>query len=100
MTIKYKGFMDYLDKSNVISSGVGFAVGLAVNNFFNSLINTFVIQVIEQSGGRELEELTLTIGGSTKIRYGGVLMSAISLGLVLFASYIIIKSSNRFLGWS
>ncbi len=99
MTVKYKSFGDFMDKTNVISSGVAFATGLAINKCFTVIVDAFVIDVIKQTTGNGVEELEFKIN-EVKINYGGALMSLINLLMILLTSYIVIVASNRFLGWN
>ena len=99
MTVKYKSFGDFVDKTNVISAGVAFATGLAINKCITVIVDAFVIDVIKQTSGDGVEKLEFKIN-DVKINYGQALMAFINLILILIASYIVIVSSNRFLGWN
>jgi large-conductance mechanosensitive channel len=99
MTVKYKNFRDFMDKTNVISAGVAFATGLAINKCFTVLVDAFVIDVIKQTTGNGVDEPEFKIN-NVKINYGLALMSFINLIMIRIASYIVIVASNKFLGWN
>jgi large-conductance mechanosensitive channel len=99
MTVKYKSFGDYMDKTNVISAGVAFATGLAINKCFTVFVDAFVVDVIKQTTGDGVEKLEIKINNVT-INYGGTLMATINLVMILITSYIVIVASNKFIGWN
>ena len=99
MTVKYRSFWDFMDKTNVISAGVAFATGLAINKLFTTFVDAFVIDTIKQTIGNGVEELEVKIN-DVKINYGGSLLSLINLVMILIVSYFVIITSNKFLGWN
>lgn len=98
--LKVKSFLDYLDKSNVISAGVGFTTGLAINDFFTKVIDELVINQVKHQVGGGVDGLKIELGGGAKIQYGAMLLSGVKLALVLIVSYIILRMADRFLGLS
>ncbi|AUF82136.1 putative large-conductance mechanosensitive channel [Tetraselmis virus 1] len=95
---KYKNFVHWLDEKSVISVAVAFSVSMAVNRFMQTLIDNLVIAIISKTTGAE--DLEWEITKELSIKYGKIIVESINLMIILYLSYLIIKASNRYLGWT
>ena len=95
--LKVKSFLDYVNKTNVVSAGVGFTTGLAVNDLFTKVIDELVVNQVKRHG-KGMDTLKVDMGMGVSVQYGPMLMSAIKLVLVLLVSYAILRVADTIFG--
>jgi large conductance mechanosensitive channel len=91
-----KEFKDFIATGNLIELAVAFILAAAVKVVIDSFVNDIVMQVIAAIIGKpDFSALTWGIG-KAEIKIGSFLNAAISLLLIGFVLFLIVKAYNRF----
>ena len=91
-----KEFKDFIATGNLIELAVAFILAAAVKVVIDSFVNDIVMQLIAAIIGKpDFSELTWGIG-KAEIKIGSFLNAAISLVLIGFVLFLIVKAYNRF----
>ncbi len=90
-----KEFKDFIMKGNLLEVAVGLILALAFKAVVDSLVADVITPVVAAVGGQpNFDTLVLDIGDG-QIRYGAFLNTIISLLIVGFILFLIVKAYNR-----
>lgn len=90
-----KEFKDFIMKGNLLEVAVGLILALAFKAVVDSLVKDIITPVIAAAGGQpNFSSLTLDIGDG-RIKYGVFLNTVVSLLIVGFILFLIVKAYNR-----
>lgn len=90
-----KEFKDFIMKGNLLEVAVGLILALAFKAVVDSLVNDIITPVIAAVGGQpNFGSLVLDVGDG-EIRYGVFLNAVLSLLIVGFILFLIVKAYNR-----
>lgn len=90
-----KEFKDFIMKGNLLEVAIGLILALAFKAVVDSLVNDIITPVIAAVGGQpNFGSLTLDIGDG-RITYGLFLNAVLSLLIVGFILFLIVKAYNR-----
>jgi large-conductance mechanosensitive channel len=87
----------WLDEKSVISVAVAFSVSMSVNRFMQAILDNLVVNIIATVAADNLE---WKIADNITIKYGKIMVEFLNLLIILYLSYLIIRTSNRYLGWT
>lgn len=91
-----KEFKDFIATGNLIELAVAFILAAAVKVVVDSFVNDIMMQLIAAIFGKP-DFSTLTWGiGDAELRIGSFLNTVISLLIIGFVLFLIIKAYNRF----
>jgi len=90
-----KEFKDFIMKGNLLEVAIGLILALAVKTVVDSLVRDIITPVVAAVGGEpNFDSLTLDIGDGV-IAYGTFLNAVLSLLIVGFILFLIVKAYNR-----
>jgi len=92
----FQEFKTFALRGNVLDLAVGVVIGTA----FNSIVNSFVTDIITPplgllTGKINFKDLVLNLGGTVKIEYGIFIQAVISFLLTAFVLFLFIRFVNR-----
>jgi large conductance mechanosensitive channel len=90
-----KEFKDFIMKGNLLEVAVGLILALAFKAVVDSLVADIITPVIAAAGGQpNFDSLVLDLGDG-QIRYGAFINTIVSLLIVGFVLFLIVKAYNR-----
>jgi large conductance mechanosensitive channel len=90
-----KEFKDFIMKGNLLEVAVGLILALAFKAVVDSLVNDIITPVIAAIGGQpNFGSLTIDIGDG-RIKYGLFINAILSLLIVGFILFLLVKAYNR-----
>jgi large conductance mechanosensitive channel len=90
-----KEFKDFIMKGNLLEVAVGLILALAFKTVVDSLVADIITPIVAAVGGQpNFGSLTLDIGDG-EIKYGVFLNAVLSLLIVGFILFLIVKAYNR-----
>ena len=90
-----KEFKDFIMKGNLLEVAIGLILALAFKAVVDSLVRDIITPVVAAVGGEpNFDSLTLDIGDGV-IAYGTFLNAVLSLLIVGFILFLIVKAYNR-----
>jgi large conductance mechanosensitive channel len=90
-----KEFKDFIMKGNLLEVAVGLILALAFKAVVDSLVKDIITPVIAAAGGQpNFDSLVIDVGDG-QIRYGVFLNTIVSLLIVGFILFLIVKAYNR-----
>nr|WRJ69669.1 putative large-conductance mechanosensitive channel [Oceanusvirus sp.] len=95
---KFRNFVHWLDEKSVISVAVAFSVSMSVNRFMQTMLDNLVVAVVTTL--TNADDLEWNITEKLSIKYGKIIIEFLNLLVILYLSYLIIRTSNRYLGWT
>lgn len=92
----FQEFKTFALRGNVLDLAVGIVIGTA----FNSIVSSFVTNVITPpigllTGKINFRDLVLNLGGTVKIEYGLFIQAIISFIITAFALFLFVRFINR-----
>lgn len=92
-----RNFVEFLDRSDIISSAAAFVLGISANNFFRTVTDETVVNAVNTYSG--LSETKLRFG-RLEVHYGMIVAQLINLLAVAVAVYLFILAAKVYLGWT
>ncbi|PIU61729.1 large conductance mechanosensitive channel protein MscL [archaeon CG_4_10_14_0_2_um_filter_Archaea_38_6] len=90
----FKSFMDFLKEYKIVSLGIAFISGIAVNDLIKSFVNDIVMPVIlPLNSYGQWENIVLSIG-VVELRIGSFLSALINFVLLMVIVFIIVNFLN------
>lgn len=91
-----KEFKDFIATGNLVELAVAFILAAAVKVVIDSFVNDIVMQIIAAIGGQpDFKGIGIDIGES-RILIGNFINTVVSLLIVGFVLFLIVKAYNRF----
>lgn len=90
-------FTKFLDDTEIIASATAFVLGITANNFFRTLTDETVVNVVNTYSGLTGSKLVF---GELEINYGLIIVQLINLVAVSVVIYMIIYAADKYLGWT
>ena len=93
----FRNFVDFLDRSDIISSAAAFVLGISANNFFRTLTDETVVNAVNTY--TDLSETKLRFG-NLEVHYGLIVAQLITLVSIAVAVYLFVTGAKVYLGWT
>jgi len=90
-------FVEFLDRSNIISSAAAFVLGISANNFFITLTDQTVVKTINAYSGLSDTKLRF---GKVEVHYGLITIQLLQLVAVSLTIFLFVSAANQYLGWT
>ena len=90
-------FVEFLDKSNIISSAAAFVLGISANNFFRTVTDQTVVNAINAYSGLSDTKLRF---GKVEVHYGLIAIQLVNLVAVSLTIFLFVSAANKYLGWT
>ena len=90
-------FVEFLDRSNIISSAAAFVLGISANNFFTTFTDQTVVNVVNAYSGLSDTKLRF---GKVEVHYGLIAVQLVNLVAVSLTIFIFVSAANKYLGWT
>mgnify|MGYP001947723789 CR=1 FL=1 len=90
-------FVDFLDRSNIISSAAAFVLGISANKFFGTVTDQTVVNAINAYSS--LSDTRLRFG-RVEVHYGLILVQLINLVAVSLTIFAFVSAAKFYLGWT
>lgn len=90
-------FVEFLDRSNIISSAAAFVLGISANNFFITFTDQTVVNAINAYSGLSDTKLRF---GKVEVHYGLIAVQLVNLVAVSLTIFLFVSAANKYLGWT
>lgn len=92
----FADFKAFISKGNILDMAIAFIMGAAFGAIVKSLVNDIISPLIaSMSGGKNLAELTATVGSAT-LRWGAFVQAIIDFVIIAFVLFLMLKLVMKF----
>jgi hypothetical protein len=94
---KGNGFVSFLDSRDVVLNAVIFIASLSINRFTQRFVEVCFTGIITSTTG--LTTLKYKLSDSISLDIGALALDLINLVIVLYFAYLLLRYSEKWLGW-
>lgn len=91
-------FWEWADDKNLVTLAAGFTVSLAINRFMQEFIDTVVKSFLVAFA--DFRDLEYKLTDKITLKIGQLLTEFINLAVIVYLSFLMIKYSQKVLGWT
>ena len=88
-------FKDFIARGNVMDMAVGVIIGGAFSSIVTSLNEDIIAPILGIFGGKNFDQLSLTILGDVTLRYGEFLTAVVNFLIMALVVFCMIKALNK-----
>lgn len=93
-----KSFKNFLDSRDLVLNAAVFIVSLSVNRFMQRLVDVCFTSVI--TAVTDVQTLKYKVTETISIDIGALAIDFLNLIVILYFAYLMLKYSQRWLGWT